>query len=105
MRALDRIKTSLRRHWWIVGLAIAVLVVVVLAPRASSDPDGLESVAGQQGFLESAQDAVFSIIPGYSVPGVGNGELSTILAGLIGVALVFVLMVGLGWLLKRRRGA
>lgn len=104
MGALQRFKSGLRRHWWIVGLAIAALVVVVLAPRASSDPDGLEAVAGQQGFLESAQDAVFSIIPDYSVPGIESSELSTIVAGLIGVALVFVLMIGLGRLLKRRRG-
>ena len=29
-------------RWWLVGLAIAILVVVVLAPLASPDPDGLE---------------------------------------------------------------
>ena len=90
------------RRWWIVGLAIAALIVVVLAPLASSDPDGLERVAEDGGFLASARDALFSIIPDYSVPGI-DGNLSTILAGLIGVAVVFVVMVIAGRLLVRKR--
>jgi hypothetical protein len=90
------------RWWWVVGLAIAAGVVILLAPLASSDPDGLERVAGDQGFLETAGDAVYSIIPDYTIPGI-DGNLSTILAGLIGVALVFGLMVVLGRILARRR--
>lgn len=90
------------RWWWVVGLAIAALVVVILAPLASPDPDGLERVAGDLGFLDAAREALYSIIPDYTVPGVdGNG--STILAGLIGIAIVFALMYGLGRLLARRR--
>ena len=44
--------------------------MIVLAPLASSDPDGLERVAEDQGFLERARDAVYSIIPDYAVPGI-----------------------------------
>ena len=76
--------------------------MIVLAPLASSDPDGLERVAEDLGFLGMARDAVYSIIPDYTVPGV-DGNLSTILAGLIGVVLVFLVMVVLGRLLARRR--
>jgi hypothetical protein len=90
------------RYWWIAGLAIAALVVVLLAPLASSDPDGLERVAEDQGFIGAARDAVISIIPDYTVPGV-DGNVSTILAGLIGIVIVFVAMVVLGRLLARRR--
>jgi PDGLE domain-containing protein len=90
------------RHWWVVGLAVAALIVIILAPLASADPDGLERVAEDQGFLASARDALFSIIPDYTVPGI-DGNLSTILAGLIGVALVFGLVVLLGRVLARRR--
>jgi hypothetical protein len=96
--------TTFRRFWWVVGLGIAVLVVVVLAPLASADPDGLDSVAQQQGFEGVAQEHPFQLIPDYTVPGLG-GALSTIVAGLIGVAIVFVLMWGLGRLLARRRAA
>ena len=98
----DRPRSRLGRWWWVVGLAIAAAVVVVLAPLASSDPDGLERVAGDQGFLETARDAVYSIIPDYTIPGI-DGNLSTVLAGLIGVVIVFGLMVVLGRVLARRR--
>ena len=90
------------RTWWLVGLAIAALVVIVFAPLASGDPDGLERVAEDQGFLGAALDAVYSIIPDYTIPGI-DGNMSTILAGLIGVAIVFAVMVGFGRLLARRR--
>jgi hypothetical protein len=95
--------STLKRSWWAAGLVVAGLVVVVLAPLASSDPDGLEWVADEHGFLDTAQDAVYSIIPDYVFPGVDDPVLSTILAGLVGVAVVFLAMVGLGWLLRRRR--
>jgi cobalt/nickel transport system permease protein len=77
-------------------------VVVILAPLASADPDGLERVAQDHGFLENARNALYSIIPDYTVPGI-EGNLSTILAGLIGVAIVFALMVVVGRVLVRRR--
>jgi cobalt/nickel transport system permease protein len=95
-------RSRLSRYWWLVGLAIAALIVVVLAPLASPDPDGLERVAGDHGFLQSARDALYSIIPGYTIPGV-DGNLSTILAGLLGILIVFGLMVLVGRLLARRR--
>ena len=36
----------MRRRWWLIGLAIAGIVVLVFAPLASPYPDGLERVAG-----------------------------------------------------------
>jgi cobalt/nickel transport system permease protein len=98
----DRRRSRIGRWWWVVGLAIAAVVVIVLAPLASSDPDGLERAAEDLGFLDAARDAVFSIIPDYTVPGV-DGNVSTILAGLVGVILVFGLMILVGRLLARRR--
>jgi hypothetical protein len=93
------------RWWWLIGLAMAALVVVVLAPRASPDPDGLEAVAEEQGFMGAARDAFYELLPDYTLPGIDDPALSTALAGLIGVVVVFVLMVGAGWLLRRRRPA
>ena len=90
------------RRWWLVGLAIAVLVVVVLAPLASPDPDGLERVGEDAGFLDAARDALYSVLPDYTVPGIDD-PVSTIVSGLIGIAIVFLVMVGLGVLLRRRR--
>jgi hypothetical protein len=98
----DTDRGRLARYWWVVGLAIAALIVIILAPLASADPDGLERVAQDQGFLETARDALFSIIPDYSVPGI-EGNLSTILAGLVGIGIVFGVMVLVGRVLARRR--
>ena len=92
----------LARYWWLIGLAIAALIVVVLAPLASSDPDGLERVAGDQGFLGNAREALFSILPDYTIPGL-DGNVSRVVAGLIGVALVFGIMLLVGRLLARRK--
>lgn len=93
----------MRAPWWIAGLAIAALVVIVLAPLASPDPDGLERVAGDRGFIEQAEGARYEILPGYTVPGLDDPAVTTIAAGLAGVAIVFVLMWGLGAFLARRR--
>jgi hypothetical protein len=98
-----RARGILGRYWWVAGLAIAALSVIILAPLASPDPDGLARVAEDQGFLSAAHDAVFSVIPDYTIPGIG-GSLSTILAGLIGVAIVFAAVIALGRVLARRRG-
>lgn len=98
----DRPKGRVGRWWWVIGLAIAALVVIVLAPLASSDPDGLERAADDLGFIGAAREAIYSIIPDYTVPGI-DGNLSTIVAGLIGVGIVFGLMIVLGRLLARRR--
>ena len=70
------------------GIAAALLVVAVLAPHASTDPDGLERVAEDGGFADRAADAPFEILADYRVPGVEGETASTILAGAIGVAAV-----------------
>jgi hypothetical protein len=93
----------MRRSWWLVGLGITGLIVLLLAPLASPDPDGLERVAGDHGFLAQAQDALYSILPDYTVPGLDDPVVTTIVAGLIGTLIVFGLMWGLGVLLARRR--
>ena len=84
------------------GLAVALAVVVVLAPNASSDPDGLQKVAADEGFAGEAEDAPFELLPGYSVPGVDQGGAATALAGVIGTLAVAAIALGAGWLLRRR---
>lgn len=92
----------IRRYWWVAGLLLAVAVVAVLAPFASSDPDGLERVAIDTGFAEQGTDAAFEILPDYSVPFLGDSALSLIVAGVIGVVLLFGAMWVLGRVLTRR---
>lgn len=91
-----------RRGWIVAGLAIAAIVVVAAAFAASGDPDGLERVAEDTGFLGAGQDSPFTIIADYVFPGM-DGPMATILAGLIGVVVVFGVVWLLGRVLARRR--
>jgi cobalt/nickel transport system permease protein len=88
------------RGWVLAGLAVA-LAVVLLAPFASADPDGLERVAEDLGFLETGQSAPYEIIPDYTVPFLGETPVSTIVAGLVGAVLVAALAYGLVRLIRR----
>ena len=91
--------------WWLVGLAIALVVVFALAPLASSDPDGLEKVAEDKGFAEKAEDPRYEWLPDYTIPGIDDEYWSTVLSGSIGVGIVFVLLVAFGAGLRMMRRA
>jgi cobalt/nickel transport system permease protein/cobalt/nickel transport protein len=84
------------------GLLVAVLLAVAVSPFASSSPDGLERVAADKGFLDTATDSAVAGGPlaDYRTSGVDNDKLSTGLAGLIGVLVTFV--VGFGLFLAMR---
>ncbi len=89
------------RGWVVAGVLIA-LVVVLLSPLASGNPDGLERVAIDMGFIESGRSAPFAIIPDYTLPFLGGTPVSTIAAGLIGVAVVMGLAILAGRSLRSR---
>lgn len=76
------------------GLAAALLLVVFVAPFANPNPDGLESVAEQEGFIDTAADnPVGGPLAGYGVTGIDSATVGTVLAGVVGVLLTF--LVGL----------
>jgi len=81
---------------WVVAGVLVSLAVVLLSPLASADPDGLERVAGDLGFLGKGSSAPFQVIPDYTLPFLGNTPLSTIFAGIIGLAVVGAIIVLLG---------
>jgi len=58
---------------------------------ASSSPDGLEKVAKDKGFLETARDHLAGDGPlaHYTIEGIDNERLSTGISGLIGVLVTF----------------
>lgn len=87
---------------WIGGLLIA-LSLAIFSPLASAYPDGLERVAEQQGFLTTAQVPQYNLIPDYVLPGVSNGILATILAGVIGVFIVFGVALGVAYTRRSRQ--
>jgi cobalt/nickel transport system permease protein len=85
----------------VAGLAIAV-ALALFSPLASSQPDGLERVAEDSGFLGRALDPLYNLLPDYTVPGL-QGPASTILAGIVGLLIVFALAYGLVLLLRGRQ--
>lgn len=88
---------------WIVGLLLAA-GIAVLSPLASANPDGLEWVAEQNGFLKLAQNPSYNLIPDYVLPGVSNEALATILAGVIGALIVAGAAFGIAYLRRHSSG-
>lgn len=96
-----------RRTFFAIGVLLTLLLAGVASYYASSHPDGLEYVAGQTGFGDSAEDSATADSPlaDYQTEGVEDERLSGALAGLAGVGLVALLGGALFWTLGRRSRA
>ncbi len=81
---------------WVTGGLVIALVVAIFSFAASPEPDGLERVASNQGFLALAQDPLYNILPDYTIPFIGDATLSGIAAVVLGTLLVFVITWGIG---------
>jgi cobalt/nickel transport system permease protein len=84
-----------------IGGTLITLALAVLSPLASSHPDGLEWVAEQHGFIETAKAALYNILPDYTMPGISNPAIATIVAGILGVLIVFGVAYGIARTEKR----
>jgi cobalt/nickel transport system permease protein len=80
---------------WVIAGALISLAVVLLSPLASVNPDGLNRVATDLGFVHTAQTRT-GPLAGYVVPFLQSVSLSKITAGAIGLAMVGVIIVLLG---------
>jgi cobalt/nickel transport system permease protein len=87
-------------NWVAVGLGIAV-VVAIFSFAASPDPDGLERVAENSGFLNQAMDPFYNLLPDYTIPFIGDPMVSGILAVVLGTLIVFGVAFGLARLQKK----
>jgi hypothetical protein len=87
------------------GLLVALGLAVFLSPLASSSPDGLERVARDQGFAETARDHALADSPlaGYGLRGVGDEGVSTAVSGVVGVVITFGVGLVLFGALRRVR--
>jgi cobalt/nickel transport system permease protein len=71
-------------------LACLAIVVVALSPLASTLPDGLESVAASIASLQPEAVATMPpVLADYAIPGIAWASTATVLAGIVGIALVF----------------
>jgi cobalt/nickel transport system permease protein len=106
--------------WVLVGVLLA-LAITFFAPLASGYSDGMERIAeafaapgeveidptfqlpDQPQFFGDVQDAPYEVLPDYTIPVLGETGVSTVLAGMIGVLVVFGVSYGVAALVKRRR--
>jgi cobalt/nickel transport system permease protein len=85
----------------VTGAAIAGGVATLASVFASADPDGLEAVAEELGFLDAGLSAPFELFPDYTIPGL-DGTASTVVAGLLGMIVVIGVLLALGRLARSR---
>lgn len=78
------------RGWVVAGFLIA-LAVILLSPMASVNPDGLNRVAMDLGFIHAAQSGA-GPFAGYTVPFLANSSLAKIAAGVLGLLVVLALV-------------
>jgi cobalt/nickel transport protein len=82
------------KKFYLVFLLVTIGLAGIVSFYASSSPDGLEKVAEDVGFIETAQDHSLdnSALADYGVAGIENERLSVGIAGIIGVIATGVLM-------------
>jgi cobalt/nickel transport protein len=82
------------KKFYLISLLVSIGLAGIASYYASSAPDGLEKVAGDIGFSESAKDHQLdnSALADYGVAGIGNERLSVGIAGIVGVIATGVLM-------------
>lgn len=93
------------RGAFFVSFLVAALLVAGLGSfYASGHPDGLETVAGETGFIDSADEPVTADSPfaDYGTSGVDNARLGGGVAGVVGVLTVLLLMSGVVFGVRRR---
>lgn len=79
--------SKVSKRFYLYFFLASVLVAGALSFYASSQPDGLEKVAEDTGFLDTAKDSALSGSPlaDYGVAGLDNERLSVGLSGIIGI--------------------
>jgi cobalt/nickel transport protein len=95
-----------QKTFLITGFIASLFLAGIVSFYASSSPDGLEKVAGDIGFIDTAKENTNSegILADYGVKGVDNQRLSTGAAGVIGVVATAAISTGLFALIRRKSG-
>lgn len=93
------------KKFYIGGVLISLLLAGIVSFYASSHPDGLEKVAEEIGFIETAKDPITkgSVLADYGVSGIKNERASVGIAGVAGVIATGVAATGLFLYLGKRK--
>ena len=93
------------KRLYIIGFVITLLIAGVFSFYASSSPDGLEKVAIDLGFIDTAKDSAVSdtALAEYGVKGVENERLSVGIAGIVGVSATGLVMYAIVRFLGKKK--
>ena len=93
------------KKFYVGGLLVSLLLAGGVSFYASSSPDGLEKVAEEIGFIETAKDPATagSALADYGVAGVENERASVGIAGVLGVIATGAVATGLFMYLGKRK--
>ncbi|MGB3185737.1 MAG: PDGLE domain-containing protein [Ornithinimicrobium sp.] len=88
----------------VCGLVLSLMLAAGLSYYASSHPDGLEYVAEQVGFIDTADESstAGSPLADYQAQGVDDERFSSGLAGIVGITVTGAIAYLLFWVLRRR---
>lgn len=102
---LSEQKLAKTRTFVIGGTLVALVFAAVVSQFAAPDPDGLERVAEDTGFIDSATDHSLadSIFADYATSGISNEALSLAIAGIVGTLVTLAVAYGIFYAMRERR--
>lgn len=102
---IEESKKAPLRTFFIGGVLAALFFGAVVSQFAIDDPDGLESVAEESGFAESAEDHALagSIFADYATAGLENESVSLAVAGIAGTLVVLTVGWGIFFAVRERK--
>lgn len=109
-RDLDHVQLSQTkvktRTFVLGGFLVALVFGAVVSQFAVDNPDGLESVAEETGFVDSAGEHALakSIFAEYATAGVSNETLSLAIAGIVGTVVTLLVAAGIFLGMRDTRG-
>ena len=94
---IDRESKIPARTFAIGGLLVAVVFAAIVSQFAVDNPDGLEWVAEEQGFIDSGQEHNLAdwIFADYATRGIENEPLSLAIAGIAGTLITLLVAWGI----------
>jgi cobalt/nickel transport system permease protein len=100
--------TTCNRATILAGAGVAVIVAGIVSYFASANPDGLEKF--QQDFgadrpVHKGIEAPPMAFKEYRLKWLGEGFWANAAGGVIGALAVLGILLGIGWLMRRRRAA
>ena len=94
------------RTFVIGGILVSLMFAAVVSQFAVDEPDGLERVAEDTGFLGASTDHALadSIFADYATAGISNETLSLAVAGIVGTLVTLAVVAGIFLAMRERRG-